>query len=121
MEVTTAGDYEDDAEYTLTCVGEIASSKPPENLHLEDYTRVDWLDSTGPLIRRENITISESHSHGTIFSTLSFHPSVSNAIDRLYTCSMTMDIPTTDITRNAITQYRLIMGEIDNHYTMFYN
>ena len=53
-----------------------------------------------------------SNSSGK-YSTLSFEP-LSNGHDRLYTCSMTMDIPTTDIIHHDSSDYRLILGEIQS-------
>ena len=88
------------------------SSKPLRKLRLEDYVQVEWRDNAGVVISAENITISEiSHSGNTLSRTLFFHPLSTNH-DRLYTCSVSIDIPTTSIHSIATAQYRIIFGEI---------
>ena len=97
--------------YTIVCLGEITSSTPLHKIHLEDYTLVQWSNSAGPLEASENMNISEiSRRSTTLQSTLSFLP-LSSGHDQLYTCSMTVHIPTTNFFKYGESHYRLILGE----------
>ena len=96
-------------KFSLVCSG---SSKPLHKIHFEDYTQVQWLNGTGSPVANENITISEiSRRNAILYSTLSFLP-LSSGHDQLYTCSMTVHIPTTNFFKYDESQYRLILGEL---------
>ena len=98
-------------KFSLVCSGVIVSSKPLHKIHFEDYTQAQWLNGTGSPVANENITISEiSRRNATLYSTLSFLP-LSSGHDQLYTCSMTVHIPTTNFFKYDESQYRLILGE----------
>ena len=106
----TVGDIEltYGTEYIIVCVGEITSSILSITQGLNA-----WRDNIGPVISRENIKITTMSNSSGKYSTLSFQ-TLSDGHDRLYTCSMTMDIPTTDIICHDSSNYRLIiiLGEI---------
>ena len=101
-------------EFSLVCSGVFVSSRTLHKLHkihFEDYTQVQWSNSAGSLVANENMTISEiSRRNATLYSTLTFLP-LSSGHDQLYTCSMTVHIPTTTIKYDE-SQYRLILGEL---------
>ena len=99
--------------FTLLCSGEVTSSIPHHKLHLENYVQVQWSDSTGTIITRDNIDIT-THlvNNGHIRSMLVFHQLNKGHHDQLYTCAMTIAIPTTSVIRSDTAHYRIILGEL---------
>ena len=92
------------------CAGVVTSAIPLHFLHLEDNVHVQWSDKYGPLQNLENSTVTDvSLRNGVLQSTLLFHP-LSPGHDRLFTCSMMLDIPHYS-TSSDNSKHRVIIGK----------
>ena len=96
--------------FSLVCTGVVTSSIPLQKFHKKNI-HVLWSDNDGPIQNSENMTVTVvSLRNGVLSSTLLFHP-FSPGHDKLYTCSMTLDIPNYSTSSNT-SQYRVIAGKL---------
>ena len=97
-------------DFSLVCAGEISTSIPLHKLSLEERVHVQWSDKTGPILNMANSSISGVSLSGNILrSTLLFHP-LSKIHDRLYTCSMSIEHPTSGSILSDASEHRVIFG-----------
>ena len=99
-------------DFSLVCSGHITSSISLQKLGLQENIYVQWSDSAGSLHNLTNSTVASVSVTGSVLrSSLLFHP-LSPGHDRLYTCSMTLDIPTFSTVPSDVSQYRVIFGKL---------